>query len=591
MNILPAVKSFTSAKGSVFLKDLVNGKGNLNNEFILSKLESAIPALTFTKSKGKEFSAVLTAKGKKAALKAMDAGKGNDAYILQVAEKEIRIDAKTSAGLFYGFITLLKLAENGAVSCGIYKDEAAIALRMIHWDLKGYQPKLSVMLEELEILASYKVNAILLEIEDKYDYKCAPLVGCSSAYSFKEMRQISKKAALLHIMIVPKLQSIAHADYVLKHKEYKDMRENDHCYQYCCASTKVDKFWNDMADELMECFAEHKEYFHVGADEASYLGECPKCKKLGPAGSYIRRTQKSIEHILKAGRTPIMWDDILRKDESGMTPEQIKECWSLGKKSILMYWSYGYGGLNNTFPVLKSYLDAGMKVWGASGYSGCDNWAGSVAPLAVRAPNSDAWTKTAVESSLPCVCCTGWGRIGSADCPAEPHEGCWYTILYAASSMWSGKKMDLTKFVYDLTRELYHEIPEQSLVDAIMQISKHPYMLPNVLDKEFSSKRFAFLNLAAATESLTVIRNNFCNWNSYYFGKLGKEMEDYRISYMNRWPVMQAENVAKLKKEILKSMKEFYKEQTVEAFMTSRFGFLEKLIKDTMDLTKKTKNM
>lgn len=591
MNILPAVKSFTPSKGKLFLKDLVNGKGNLNNEFILSQLKSAIPAFTFTQSKGKEFSAVLTAKGKKALLKATDAGKGNDAYILQVGEKEVRIDAKSSAGLFYGFITLIKLGKTGAIPCGTYKDEAAIPLRMIHWDLKGYQPKLSVMMEELEILASCKVNAILLEIEDKYDYKCAPLAGCSTAYSFKEMRAISKKAALLHIMIVPKLQCIAHVDYLLKHKEYKDLRENDHCYQYCCSSTKVDKLWNDMADELMECFAEHKEYFHIGADEAINLGECPKCQKLGPAGSYIRRTQKSIDHILKAGRTPIMWDDILRKGESGMTQEQIKECWTLGKKSILMYWAYGYGGANNTFPGLKSYLDAGMKVWGASGYSGCDNWAGSLPPLAVRAPNSDAWTKTAIESSLQCVCCTGWGRIASADCPTEPHEACWYTILYAATSMWSGQKMDLTKFIYDLSRELYDEIPEQPLVDAIMNISRNPYKLANVLNREFSSKRFAILNLAAAAESLTVIRNNFCNWNSYYYGKLGREMEDYRIAYMNRWPVMQAEDVAKLKKEVEKIFKEFYGKFTVDAFMISRFGFLEKLIKDTMELTKKTKSM
>ena len=591
MDILPVVKSFVPASGKIFLKDFVCGKGSALNAFIQEKLSGNVPGFSFSKCKTENFAFTMTGKGKKSTLKAVDPGNAPDAYILQVAEKEIRIDAKSSSGYFYAFITLLKLASKGAVPCGTYKDEAAVSMRMIHWDLKGYQPELSVMLEELEILAFHKVNAILLEVEDKYAYKCAPEVGCSTAYTFREMRQISKYAALLNIRIVPKLQCIAHADYVLKHKRYKKLREADHCYQYCCSSTEVDKLWNAMADELMECFAEHKEYFHIGADEASNLGECPKCKKLGPAGSYIRRVEKSISHLLAAGRTPIMWDDILRKGESGMTPEQVKECWSLGRKSILMYWAYGYGGKNNTVPYLKSYLDAGLKVWGASGYSGCDNWAGSLPPLAVRAPNSDAWTKTAREFALPCVCCTGWGRIGSADCPTEPHESCWYTILYAANSMWNGNPMDLTKFIYMLSMELYGEIPEENLVKAIMNIGKNPYMLNNVLDKSFSSKRFAFLNLAAAAESLTVIRNNFCNWNSYYFGKLGREMEDYRISYMKRWPVMQAENVAKFKLEMEKILKEFYGDFTVDAFMTSRFGFLEKLIADTMTLTEKTKNM
>ena len=151
--------------------------------------------------------------------------------------------------------------------------------------------------------------------------------------------------------------------------------------------------------------------------------------------------------------------------------------------------------------------------------------------------------------------------------------------------------MDLTKFIYMLSMELYGEIPEENLVKAIMNIGKNPYMLNNVLDKSFSSKRFAFLNLAAAAESLTVIRNNFCNWNSYYFGKLGREMEDYRISYMKRWPVMQAENVAKFKIEMEKILKEFYGDFTVEAFMTSRFGFLEKLIAEGVTTAEATEEI
>ena len=591
MNILPTVKSFVPAHGQVFLKDLPVGKGSSLNAFIREKLEKAIPGVSFAKGGTGKFSFSLTEKGK-SQFKAEDPGKGFDSYVLQAGEKEIRIDAGSAAGLFYGFITLFKLARGGAVPCGIYRDEAAIALRMIHWDLKGYQPKLPVMMEELEILASYKVNAILLEVEDKYDYKCAPEVGCPTAYSFKEMREISKKAALLNIMIVPKLQSVAHVDYLLKHKRYKKLRETDHAFQYCCSSPEVDKLWNAMADELMECFAEHDKFFHIGADESINLGECPKCQKLGRAGSYIRRVGKSIEHLLAAGRTPVMWDDILRRgDDSGMTPQQVKDCWQLGRESVLMYWAYGYGGNNNSFPQLKSYLDAGMRVWGASGFSGCDNWAGSLPPLAIRSLNSDAWTKTAREMKLECVCSTGWGKIASADCPAEPHESSWYTILYAANSMWTGAPMDLVKFIYLLSMELYGEVPEQPLVNAILDIGKNPYELGNVLDKEFSSDRFAFLNLAAAAESLTTVRNIFCNWNSFYFGKLGREMEDYRIAYMKRWPLFLSERVAKFKAEMEKILPKFYGDFTADAFMTSRFGFLEKLIEDTARLTGKTKKM
>ena len=144
---------------------------------------------------------------------------------------------------------------------------------LFFWDLKGYQPKPEVLKEELRLLASYKINSILLEIEDKYDYRCAPGVGVRGAYTFEEMREISRYAKSMNIMIVPKLQSLAHVDYLLKHARYAKLREDGHPFQYCASNPSAQKLWESMADELMECFAEHKEYFHIGADETDLLGQ------------------------------------------------------------------------------------------------------------------------------------------------------------------------------------------------------------------------------------------------------------------------------------------------------------------------------
>lgn len=586
MNFIPAVKTFSPKEGCVRITGFPHFYCSGLNDFSLRQVNRHFPSLS-VRLKKKGFFAEISRNGKE--LEQQDAGDGFDAYVIQVSERGIRIDASTESGLFYGLQTLFQMPES--IPCGTIRDHASIRYRMIHWDLKGYQPRFEIMLEELEILASYKVNALLLEIEDKYDYHCAPGVGCRGAFTFQEMREISRRAAELHIMIVPKLQSIAHADYLLKHERYRNLRENGHCYQYCTSSTQVDRLWNAMADELMECFAEHSQYFHIGADEAMYLGECPKCRKLGKAGSYIRRVSRSIDHIISKGRTPVMWDDILRNAHNEMTDEQARTCRELGKKSILMYWAYGYGGKGNVFPFLRSYLDAGMRIWGASGYAGCDNWAGSLPPLEYRGINSDAWIKSAVENRLECVCATGWTRIASADCPAEPHESSWFTILYAAAGMWSGVSCDLIKFIYDLSLRFYGEVPDQPLVDAIFNIGKHPYSLTRIQDRTWNNPRFAFLHLAAAAESLTEVRNMFCNWNQYYFGRLGKALEDYRVSYMERWPVFHANRVADLKKRLEPVLRKFYGDFTADDFMNSRFGFLEKLIADTMKLTRKTKRI
>ncbi len=584
MNLIPSVRSRISVPGMCSLESLKKFRCAGLNATAAGLVAERFPKLAASHDK-KGFFAEFTASAK--GLSPLDAGNGSDAYVLQITEKAIRIDANTASGLFYGIQTFLQLP--ASAPCGTIRDEASIPIRMIHWDLKGYQPTVKTFLEELKILASFKINAVLLEIEDKYAYRCAPEAGVPDAYTFRDLRKISRAAADLHIMIIPKLQCLAHVDYLLKHKRYHALREAGYSFQYCATNPDAQKLWNAMADELIECFTEHKQYFHIGADETDHLGVCPECRKLSKGGSYIYKLERSIDHLISRGRTPVMWEDILRNAHNNLSPEEARQCWSLGKKAVLMYWAYGYGGKNNTFPSLKSYLAEGMRVWGASGFAGCDNWAGSLPPLDFRGANIDAWTKSAIEEKLECVVATGWTRIASADCPAEPQESSWFTILYAAASMWSGTPRDFTKFIYDLSLLLYGEIPEPELVEAVRHISKAPYRLESLADKDFSNRRLAFLRLAAAAESLSVERDLFCNWNQYFFGKLGKSLADYRVNYMNRYPVLRAEKIQAFKKQILPVLREFYAETTVADFMNTRFGYLEKIIADTAALVRKTK--
>lgn len=587
MLILPPVKS-SSFEEKVCNMDAMTSLNYAGvNALMMDELKKKYPSCKATKKKTGYF-LQFSAKNAKA-LPEANVSDDLEAYQIRITEDTLRIDAKSEAGLFYGIQTFLQMPNR--IPCGEIKDHAAIPLRMIHWDLKGYAPKFELLLEEMRILAAYKVNAILLEIEDKYDYKAAPGVGCPGAYTYEQMRKLSKYAKDLHIQIVPKLQCLAHSDYILKHKKYKSLRENNHAYQFCVSNPKAQKLWENMAAELMDCFAEHKGYFHIGADEAINLGECPKCAKLGKTGSFLKKVGASVDYVLKNGWQPIIWDDILRNLHGAMTDEEARQCWVLGKKAILMYWAYGYGGVQNEFPLLKSFLDENIKIFGASGYAGCDNWAGSVPPLDIRGKNIDAWTKTAIENKLECVCATGWTRIGSADCPAEPQESSWFTILYAANSMWSGTAYDYRKFICELSVKLFGEMPEQNLIDAILNIKKSPYSIANVKTVTDTNQRLKFLRLAAAAECLDLEREFICNLNKYYFGKLGNKLEDYRVDYMNKWPGVKADAIAEFKKKMVEAINEYYIKFTADDFINSRFGYLEKLYADTAELTAKTEKM
>ena len=166
---------------------------------------------------------------------------------------------------------------------------------------------------------------------------------------------------------------------------------------------------------------------------------------------------------------------------------------------------------------------------------------------------------------------------------------CLFTILYAAQTMWSGKHYDYTKFVYALSLHLYGHVPDDAVVAAIMNIDKNPIRVDTLANFDLSNKRYKLLCLCAAAESLSGEFKQLCRWNMCYFGRLGKVMPDYRIAYMNRWPVIRAQKIAQLKKDILPLLCEFYEKSTVEDFMISRFGYIEKLFADTARQTRKTK--
>ena len=512
-----------------------------------------------------------------------------DAYVISINENGLALEARNSEGLFYGMQTLRQLLTYGALSPVEIEDWPAIPIRMLHWDLKGYLPKFDVLCEEFRLLSEQKINAVLLEIEDKFCYACAPEVAVEGAYTHEQMRELSRLAKDLHITIVPKLQSIAHVDYILKHERYRSMRENGHIFQYCPTNEAAQQLWEDMCRELMNCFQEHGPYFHIGADESGYLGQCPQCAKLGKAGSYKKKVGACVDYVLKQGWTPVMWDDIVRNAGHTFTPEEEEDLRrELGRKAVLMYWAYGYGGTGNEFPYLDEFRKDGLRVWGASGFSGCDNWAGSVPPLEIRGKNIDAWTEEAVKKDVECVCATGWTRIGSADCPAEPQESSWFTALYAANSMWSGKAEDYRAFAADVFRSFYGSVPDDTLMESVMRIGNHPY---SVAGSDDIATRLDFLKTMATVESLDTRRSRLLNFFQYYEGKLGIAMEDYRLGMILSYASRQKEELETLKKHAESVLSQYYMPVTVEEVLRTRFGYLDRLNQELLDLAEQTREL
>lgn len=260
-----------------------------------------------------------------------------EGYILNI-DNEILIQGADPAGVFYGVVTLIQMLENSIKLPRLrIKDYPTMSIRAEHWDLKGVMPTLSYLKKRIYELSKYKINTLLIEYEDKFEFEKHPLIASPVALSKKQVKELVKTAQDNFIEIIPLVQSLGHAEYVLKHKGYSYVAETDKkCQQYCASKPESFNLFKEFIEEIFPLHP--SKYIHVGADETRQLGECPKCaqivRKKGKLGLYFRRIKEVCEYIVSIGKIPMIWDDMLcrnfRKDLLRKLPQE----------TIIVPWLY-----------------------------------------------------------------------------------------------------------------------------------------------------------------------------------------------------------------------------------------------------------
>ena len=245
-----------------------------------------------------------------------------EGYSLYIGKDKIKIEGADQAGLMYGFITLNQLIED-AQSKGsnlpqvTITDAPKIAFRPIQIDVKHHLEQKSYYYELMDELAQLKINAIILEIEDKLQYKRRPEVGSADALSIDEWRAISDYAIARNIKISPLVQGLGHASFVLKHEKNKHLRDDpksDWAFNPLDPETYEVQF--DLYLDAMEAFP-HGKYLHVGGDEVQTTGRESGKSALELNLIWLNKvTAFAAEH----DRTPIFWDDMPLKQAGLMQP-------------------------------------------------------------------------------------------------------------------------------------------------------------------------------------------------------------------------------------------------------------------------------
>lgn len=284
-----------------------------NDRFAANELLRHLTAVTGIKAK---ISARPSGKSVILTRKNADKKWGNEGYSLVSGENSLVIRAMGEAGLFYGVQTAIQLIQGKGT--GAYVPGVAISdwpdtkVRAVHYDTKHHQDKRSYVESLIRDLAAYKINMLVWEWEDKFEYPSHPEIGAPGAFTMQEIQEITRYAQKYHIQIVPLVQGLGHVSFILKWPQFAHLREiNASNFEFCPLKNDSYDLLSDLWKDAMEATPGSR-YIHIGSDETYELGACPACKKkeeeIGKSGLYHLFIDQSAKRIEASGREIMTWE-------------------------------------------------------------------------------------------------------------------------------------------------------------------------------------------------------------------------------------------------------------------------------------------
>lgn len=388
-----------------------------------------------------------------------------EGYVLSINQTTISILSRGQEGLFYGCQTLAQLMQDAIEqqvsipACRI-TDYPGIPYRAIHLDLKHHVNTGNFYYDLIDRLAAIKINAIIIEFEDKLRYRGAPVVGSGNAISVDEFAAISRYARDRNIEISPLIQGLGHAEYILKHDRYANLRDTiTSDWSFDPMNPETYKLQFSLYEDAIAATPFGK-YLHVGGDEVGHLGMSALARKSGltPMQLQMMWLNKVSDFAVQHHRIPIFWDDMVFKlsdlYQSTWDPEMpeadVKKAWQdnkhrldenislFPKNCVYMRWNYDAPDIPGNHNALDWYKAHDLRVMAATA-------AQTMWPMLPRAQSNfqpiKDFSRMTAEKNLNGILCTSWD-----DC--SPHsETLWRGFYDFAFFSWN---------TVDLTADVLH---------------------------------------------------------------------------------------------------------------------------------------
>ncbi|MCM8824547.1 MAG: family 20 glycosylhydrolase [Candidatus Omnitrophica bacterium] len=289
---------------------------------------------------------------KKTAGKAWEQAEKNNAFLLVVCDKKlkipeqgyklvisndsIKIESSDASGAYYGICTLgqILIQKKKSLPSLLIEDYPDFKHRAVMIDIsRSKVPELKTLFNLVEMLSSWKINQIQLYTEHTFAYKGHEIVWKGkSPMTPEEIRKLDEFCKEHFVELVPNQNSFGHFHRWLQHPQYRHLAEDpNNPSNLCPIDNRSIKLLEDLYSQLLPNFTSNM--FNVGCDETTLgVRSADAVKEKGEGRVYLEFLLKIYNLVKKHGRTMQFWGDIIQKH-----PELIPE---LPKDVIVLEWGY-----------------------------------------------------------------------------------------------------------------------------------------------------------------------------------------------------------------------------------------------------------
>ncbi len=291
---------------------------------------------------------------------------------MRIDRSGICIWASTGAGHFYGAVTLRQLIRQYGrrLPHALIADAPTFSRRGVQFSFpQGHTVyRRSYMKHVIPRLARWKINEIYLYLESYFDFPSLPHMAGPGAMTPVDAKALEKLCGAYNIKVIPMLNTLAHCGEILATQRYQHLCEYDpdsedrrltRPFNLCACSEEVHTLVDGMLHDLCNCFS--SDVIHVGGDEVSLIGRCPRCRRNGkerdPLSLYLEYFDRILANLQKRGRKGGLWGDMLLEHTKDMPPGERRRLFaSLVDRAVIYDWHYSGGSPDS----LRLFKNAGL---------------------------------------------------------------------------------------------------------------------------------------------------------------------------------------------------------------------------------------